>query len=192
MWMWFSLALAAGPKLGVLEMPLTPADGVPEYMGLAAFTGADGDWLSSADGFHCKGVGDLVEVTVRADDFPSEIPARVTCARDADRVSVKVKIDDRRLAPAIVRDGTLVMPRAKRNGAIYRGPVPTTGLKVGSGKSSQLELKCKVEPGDKLYVSVDADSPDGDGVCKLPTSSGGTFLLPVVVRTVKGAHREHE
>ena len=186
-WSLASLAFAAEAQLKVLVMPLTPADDYQtEFHALIPYENADSKpWAASHPGFECVATEEYVEVWVRRDTWPSEVPKKIVCKSEDDEVKAKVKIVDRNLEPMFVADGSLVMPREKGESSLYKGPPPRFDLGVQQGKSGSLNILCKITAGPVLEVTAYPLMPDGEGRCTLQTKLGEKVQFPVRIRTIK-------
>ncbi|MBT3222296.1 MAG: hypothetical protein HN348_24755, partial [Proteobacteria bacterium] len=173
-----SVAFAGGPKLGVLEIPITPTDADREYMTLVKVPGADQTtWAPDADGFICETAGDYVEFIVRGAEWPSRIPTKVTCSDGRRSATAKVKLDRSRPEAAFVADGTLVLPRLKGNASIYDGAGPFDDFVVGRGSSQMLGLSCEVQVGGNIRVTASPDLADGEAKCSVRRKTGEVIWL---------------
>ena len=169
-------------------MPLTPADEYqPEFHALVPFEGAGAhEWGPSHAGFECVAEGDFVEIWVRRTAWPSEVPKKVECTNGEGKVATaKVRITDRNLEPMFVADGSLVMPREKKNSAIYKGAPPREDLGVQQGRTGSLSVLCKINPGPELEVVAYPNMEDGEGRCTLQTTLGEKVQFPIRVRSIK-------
>jgi hypothetical protein len=185
-----ALALAQDPSTVAkdeLRMPLTPSEGHDVYMGVFDHTNADVKrWSSDTEGFTCEPDGDLLQVVVRRETWPSVVPSKVTCtADDGRKVKARVVIDSLKHRAMFVADGTLVMPREKGNASIYNGPPPSGNIVVQTGKTGSLSVRCEVRPGPELRVTVDPENKDGVGQCALQDNNGKMVRVPVRVVTVR-------
>ena len=184
--LFLATALAGGPKLGVLEIPITPPDADREYMTLVKMPGAEETtWAPDAPGFVCETAGDYVEIIMRGADWPSRVPLKVTCSDGRRSATAKVKLDRSRREAAFVADGTLVLPRLKGNASIYEGPGPFDDFVVGRGNSKTLGLSCEVEVGGSIRVTASIDLADGEARCSLRRKSGEIHWLATYVVTTK-------
>jgi hypothetical protein len=184
------LALAQDPATVArdeIRLPLTPSEGHDVYMGVFDHPRADvKSWTSDTDGFTCEPDGDLLQVVVRRETWPSVVPSKVTCtADDGRRVKARVVVDAIKHQAMFVADGTLVMPREKGNSVIYAGPPPQGNVVVGTGKSGSLSVRCEVKPGPELRVTVDPENDDGVGMCALQDNNGKVVKVPIRIVTVK-------
>jgi len=172
-------------KLGEIVMPLTPSEGHDSYTGVFDHEGASSKtWTSDTPGFQCRPRGDLLEIVVEKSSWPRDIPRKVMCtADDGKKVKSKVNIEAKRHEPMFISDGTLVMPRIKGAAAYFTGPPPEGDLIVQQGQTGSLSIRCEVEPGPELKVTVDAEADDGEGMCALKDKAGQVVRVPIKVVT---------
>jgi len=189
-WLLFGLALADDvdtTRLGEIAMPLTPSEAHDTYTGVFEHEGAASKtWTSDVPGFQCRPRGDLLEIVVERNSWPREVPKKVTClADDGKKVKSKVVIEARRHQAMFISDGTLVMPRGKGASVVFTGDPPQADVIVGQGQTGSLSIRCDVEPGPVLEVTVDADAEDGEGMCALKDKGGQVVRFPIKVVTAE-------
>jgi len=174
-------------KLGEVVMPLTPSDGYDTYVGVFDHEGASHkSWVSDTAGFQCVPRGDLLEVVVDKASWPREVPKKVTCtADDGKKVKASVRIEASKHVAMFLHDGTLLMPRGKGASVTFSGPPPKPDLIVQQGQTGSLTIRCDVEPGPLLKVSVNADTPDSEGMCALKDKAGQVLRVPIKVVTAR-------
>ena len=190
LWLLLGLAMADEidtTKLGEIVMPLTPSEGHDSYTGVFEHEGAGNKkWTSDTQGFQCRPRGDLLEIVAERSSWPRDIPKKVTCeASDGKKVKSKITIEAKRHEPMFISDGTLVVPRGKGAAGYFVGEPPRADLIVGQGQTGSLSIRCEVEPGPKLKVTVDADAPDGEGMCSLKDKGGAVVRVPIKVVTAE-------
>lgn len=173
--------------LGEVVMPLTPSEGHDTYVGVFEHAGASGkEWVSDTQGFRCVPQGDLLEVVVERASWPREVPKKALCtASDGKKVKVPVRVVAKRHTALFIADGTLVMPRSKGASVTYSGEPPRPDVVVQQGQTGSLGIRCEVEPGPRLEVVVEADTPDGEGVCTLKDKGGQPVRFPIKVVTAR-------
>jgi len=184
------LALAQDPSTiarDEIRMPLTPSEGHDVYMGVFDHSNADVKrWTSDTEGFTCEPEGDLLQVIVRRETWPSAVPNKVICtADDGRKVKARVVVDSIKHLAMFVSDGTLVMPREKGNASIFTGPPPEENIVVQTGKTGSLSVRCEVRPGPELRVVVEPENEDGLGQCALQDNNGTMVRVPVRIVTIK-------
>lgn len=173
--------------LDEVVMPLTPSEGHDTYVGVFDHAGASATtWASDTEGFRCVPRGDLLEVVVDRASWPREVPKKVTCTgADGKKVKAPVRIHAARHEAMFIADGTLVMPRSKGASVTFGGAPPQADVVVQQGQTGSLAIRCEVEPGPRLEVVVEAEAPDGEGMCSLKDKGGQLVRFPIKVVTAR-------
>lgn len=171
-------------EFGKIRMPLTPSEPRDEYLGMKKKKEASTvSWTSRNAGFTCSAVGDYVEAKVLRGTWPGVVPDRVYCDSELGTVKLKVDLYDEKLKPMFVGDGTLVLARSFGESVEFNGPPPRRDVGVQQGNTGTSGIYCKIEPGPTLRVRAKDSTADVETVCKLRTTSGDTYELPIVLRS---------
>lgn len=174
---------------GSIRMPLTPSDPRDEFIGMKKKKRASTvPWTSLTPGFTCSAVGDYVEVKVQRSTWPGVVPEKVLCESELGVVKMKVQLYDEVLKTMFVGDGTLVLARSYGESAEFEGPPPRRDVGVQQGNTGLSGIYCKIEPGPVLQVRAKDTTEDVATVCKLRTTTGDTYELPIVLRTATRAN----